>query len=59
MNTILHIGLGSFHSAHQAAYLNRLRESGKIGDFGVNLLRTLKAHCDPAGIMNPGKLVPA
>jgi D-arabinitol 4-dehydrogenase len=28
LNTILHIGLGSFHRAHQAAYLNRLRESG-------------------------------
>ena len=28
MNTILHIGLGSFHRAHQAVYLHRLRESG-------------------------------
>ena len=28
MNTILHIGLGSFHRAHQAAYLHHLRESG-------------------------------
>jgi len=28
LNTILHIGLGSFHRAHQAAYLHRLRESG-------------------------------
>ena len=27
-NTILHIGLGSFHRAHQAIYLNRLRETG-------------------------------
>ncbi len=27
-HTILHIGLGSFHRAHQAAYLHRLRESG-------------------------------
>lgn len=26
--TLLHIGLGSFHRAHQAAYLHRLRESG-------------------------------
>jgi alkyldihydroxyacetonephosphate synthase len=30
----------------------------EIGDLGVNLLRTLKSHCDPAGIMNPGKLLP-
>jgi D-arabinitol 4-dehydrogenase len=28
MHTILHIGLGSFHRAHQAVYLHRLRESG-------------------------------
>jgi D-arabinitol 4-dehydrogenase len=28
MNTILHIGLGSFHRAHQAVYLHRLRERG-------------------------------
>jgi D-arabinitol 4-dehydrogenase len=28
LNIILHIGLGSFHRAHQAAYLHRLRESG-------------------------------
>lgn len=29
MNTILHIGLGSFHRAHQAVYLNELRERGE------------------------------
>jgi D-arabinitol 4-dehydrogenase len=28
MNTILHIGLGSFHRAHQAVYLHHLREAG-------------------------------
>ena len=28
MNTILHIGLGSFHRAHQAVYLHELRETG-------------------------------
>jgi D-arabinitol 4-dehydrogenase len=28
MNTILHIGLGSFHRAHQAVYLHELREQG-------------------------------
>jgi alkyldihydroxyacetonephosphate synthase len=30
----------------------------EIGPLGVNLLRTLKSHADPAGIMNPGKLLP-
>jgi D-arabinitol 4-dehydrogenase len=28
MNTLLHIGLGSFHRAHQAVYLNRLHALG-------------------------------
>ena len=28
MNIQLHIGLGSFHRAHQAVYLHRLREQG-------------------------------
>jgi alkyldihydroxyacetonephosphate synthase len=32
--------------------------AGEIGEYGVNLLRTLKSHCDPAGIMNPGKVLP-
>ena len=29
MNIILHLGLGSFHRAHQAVYLHRLRETGQ------------------------------
>jgi D-arabinitol 4-dehydrogenase len=29
MNIMLHIGVGSFHRAHQAVYLHRLRESGE------------------------------
>jgi alkyldihydroxyacetonephosphate synthase len=30
----------------------------EIGRYGTDLLRTLKAHADPAGIMNPEKLLP-
>ena len=30
----------------------------EVGELGVELLRTLKEGADPAGIMNPGKLVP-
>ena len=30
MNTLLHIGLGSFHRAHQAVYLHQLREAGDL-----------------------------
>jgi len=28
------------------------------GPLGIELLRSLKQRCDPAGIMNPGKLLP-
>ena len=31
MNIILHLGLGSFHRAHQAVYLQRLIEQGDTG----------------------------
>jgi alkyldihydroxyacetonephosphate synthase len=29
----------------------------EVGEFGLELLRALKSRCDPAGIMNPGKLL--
>ena len=29
----------------------------EVGDMGIELLRAVKERCDPAGIMNPGKLV--
>jgi alkyldihydroxyacetonephosphate synthase len=30
----------------------------EVGDLGVQLLRTIKSTLDPAGILNPGKLIP-
>lgn len=30
---------------------------GEVGELGIELLRAAKATLDPAGIMNPGKLV--
>ncbi|MGO4617594.1 FAD-binding oxidoreductase [Nocardia sp. 2YAB30] len=30
----------------------------EVGDLGVRVLRAVKAELDPAGILNPGKLVP-
>ena len=29
----------------------------EVGEFGLELLRAVKERCDPAGIMNPGKVV--
>jgi alkyldihydroxyacetonephosphate synthase len=44
-----HHAVGTDHRAHLAA---------EIGPLGVGLLRAIKAELDPAGILNPGKLVP-
>jgi alkyldihydroxyacetonephosphate synthase len=30
----------------------------EVGDLGVQALRAVKERLDPAGIMNPGKLIP-
>ena len=30
----------------------------EVGELGVELLRAVKIRCDPAGVMNPGKLLP-
>jgi alkyldihydroxyacetonephosphate synthase len=30
----------------------------EIGDLGVAILRAVKDTVDPAGILNPGKLIP-
>ena len=32
--------------------------SSEVGDLGVQVLRAVKATLDPAGILNPGKLIP-
>ena len=44
-----HHAVGSDHRDGAAA---------EHGPLGTELLRTLKLRCDPAGIMNPGKLLP-
>ena len=33
--------------------------SAEVGELGVEALRAVKQRLDPAGIMNPGKLLPA
>ena len=32
--------------------------TAEVGDLGVAVLRAVKATLDPAGILNPGKLIP-
>ena len=44
-----HHAIGTDHRAHLAS---------EIGDLGVQVLRAVKATLDPAGVMNPGKLIP-
>ncbi|ADU47509.1 FAD-binding oxidoreductase [Intrasporangium calvum] len=44
-----HHAVGTDHRAHLAA---------EIGPLGVGILRALKEQLDPAGILNPGKLIP-
>jgi alkyldihydroxyacetonephosphate synthase len=44
-----HHGIGRDHAPWVAS---------ELGPLGVSSLRALKAHLDPYGIMNPGKLIP-
>ncbi len=49
MNTILHLGLGSFHRAHQAVYIHQLRQQGDTrwgiaaGNLRPDMLETINA----------------
>jgi alkyldihydroxyacetonephosphate synthase len=45
-----HHAVGADHAPWLAA---------EIGDLGVEVLRAVKARLDPAGVLNPGKLLPA
>jgi alkyldihydroxyacetonephosphate synthase len=45
-----HHGIGRDHADWAAA---------ELGELGVSSLRALKAHLDPVGVMNPGKLIPS
>ncbi|KZS71320.1 flavoprotein [Mycobacterium kansasii] len=49
-------GTITHHHAIGADHRPWMRE--EVGDLGVQLLRAIKATLDPAGILNPGKLIP-
>ncbi len=65
MNTILHIGLGSFHRAHQAVYLHRLRESGDRswrivgGNIRNDMATTMAALAAQDGVYTLETITPA
>ena len=49
-------GTITHHHAVGADHRPRMRD--EVGDLGVQVLRAVKATLDPAGILNPGKLIP-
>ncbi len=44
-----HHAVGRDHAPYMAA---------EVGELGIEALRAVKERLDPAGIMNPGKLLP-
>jgi alkyldihydroxyacetonephosphate synthase len=58
VNDVL-VGRGGTITHHHAVGADhRPWMSEEIGELGVEILRAVKATVDPAGILNPGKLVP-
>ena len=51
-------GGGTLTHHHAIGTEHRPSLAAEHGELGVELLRTLAQRCDPAGIMNPGKLLP-
>ena len=49
-------GTITHHHAVGADHRPGMRD--EVGDLGVAVLRAVKATLDPAGILNPGKLIP-
>jgi alkyldihydroxyacetonephosphate synthase len=53
------VGAGGTITHHHAIGRDHLPwMQAEVGERGVGLLRSMKAELDPAGILNPGKLVP-
>jgi alkyldihydroxyacetonephosphate synthase len=49
---------GTLTHHHAIGHDHRDWMSAEVGEVGVELLRAVKERVDPAGIMNPGKLIP-
>ncbi|MFJ6381680.1 FAD-binding oxidoreductase [Kitasatospora sp. NPDC092039] len=53
------LGAGGTISHHHAVGADhRPWMTDEVGELGVRILRAVKAELDPAGILNPGKLIP-
>jgi alkyldihydroxyacetonephosphate synthase len=49
---------GTITHHHAVGADHRPWMAAEVGDLGVQVLRAVKATLDPAGILNPGKLIP-
>jgi alkyldihydroxyacetonephosphate synthase len=49
---------GTITHHHAVGADHRPWMTAEIGDLGVAVLRAVKQTLDPAGILNPGKLIP-
>jgi alkyldihydroxyacetonephosphate synthase len=49
---------GTITHHHAVGADHRAWMTDEIGPVGVEILRAVKATLDPAGILNPGKLIP-
>ena len=49
---------GTITHHHAVGADHRPWMTAEIGDLGVRVLRAVKQTLDPAGILNPGKLIP-
>jgi len=58
INDVLLSTGGSITHHHAVGADHRPWMDAQVGDLGVEVLRAVKATLDPAGILNPGKLIP-
>ena len=58
VNDVLESQGGTITHHHSVGVDHRAWMTQEIGEVGVEILRAVKATLDPAGILNPGKLIP-
>jgi alkyldihydroxyacetonephosphate synthase len=58
VNDVLVANGGTITHHHAVGADHRDWMTAEVGDVGVQILRAVKATLDPAGILNPGKLIP-